>query len=95
LLVEQRVEYPARARLPEQTARDAVHATLAAHVFAEDQQLGMFHQQVAERAIDRQRQSERPFCRAETNQNTAGARGQKTLRFRASGNMYPFDQSRC
>src|SRR5262249_41723335 len=61
LLVEQRVEHAAAAGLLEQAARDSVHAALARHVLAEDQQLGIFQQQVAERAVERERERERAF----------------------------------
>ena len=75
LLVQQRVEHPAAAEVLPQTAGDAVHAALPAHVLAEDQRLRPRSQGVAQGRVDRLRErqgsrSPRAACR-----RTPAARG--------------------
>ncbi len=59
LLVEQRVEHPRGTGLAEKATGDAVHATLAGDVLAEDHRLRVAIQDVVQRTVDRERKRQR------------------------------------
>ncbi len=75
LLVEQRVEHAAHAGAPRQLGGDVVDAALPRHVLAEDDQLRVLREQIAERAVDVDREVARPLELGELSAPQRGARG--------------------